>query len=69
MKDLHLFSVIACSLFLLSGPAFALEHETCCTRAKAAGNQCDHTCCVKAKKDGKLCEKCNGKKEKKEDTK
>jgi len=50
-----------------SGSALALEHETCCTRAKAAGKECEHKCCVKARKDGKLCEKCNGKKEKKED--
>jgi hypothetical protein len=67
MKFLHLFSVIACSLAVLSGPALALEHETCCTRAKAAGKVCEHKCCEKARKDGKVCEKCNGKKEKKED--
>ena len=67
MKLIRFFLVIACSLALSSGPALALEHETCCTRAKAAGKLCGHKCCEKARKDGKLCEKCNGKKEKKED--
>ena len=67
MKSFWFISVIACSLAVLSGPALAREHETCCTRAKAAGKECNHKCCVKARKDGKLCEKCNGKKEKKED--
>ncbi len=67
MKLACFFSVIACSLAVLSGPALALEHETCCTRAKSAGKICEHKCCEKARKDGKLCEKCNGKKEKKED--
>jgi hypothetical protein len=28
MKFLHLFSVIACSLAVLSGPVLAREHET-----------------------------------------
>ena len=67
MKFLHLFSVIACSLAVLSGPALALERETCCTRAKAVGKVCEHKSCETARKDGKACEKCSGKQEKKED--
>ena len=67
MKFLHLFSVIACSLAVLSGPALALEHETCCTRAKTIGKVCEHKSCETARKDGKACEKCSGKQEKKED--
>jgi len=67
VKPFRLFSIFACSLAVWSGSALALEHQTCCTRAKAAGKECEHKCCVKARKDGKLCEKCNGKKEKKED--
>ena len=67
MKFLHLFSVIACSLAVLSGPALALEHETCCTRTKAVDKVCEHKSCETARKDGKACEKCSGKQEKKED--
>jgi hypothetical protein len=64
MKLIQLFSIFACAAALLAAPAMAREHETCCTRAKAAGKKCDHKCCVKADKEGRLCEKCNGKKEK-----
>ena len=64
MKLVHILPAITCSLALLAGPALALEHETCCTRAKAAGKECDHKCCVRANKAGKVCEKCNKKPEK-----
>jgi hypothetical protein len=58
---------VVCSLAVLGSAAAAPEHETCCTRAKAAGVDCTHKCCIKARKEGKRCEKCNGKKNPKED--
>ena len=55
-------TAIIAALALLGSINFALA-ETCCEKAKAKGEECDHKCCVKAKKDGKTCEKCNPKKE------
>lgn len=57
----------ACCLAVLVSAVAAPEHETCCTRAKAVGQDCTHKCCIKAMKEGKRCEKCNGKKNPKED--
>jgi len=64
--------LFACPLLLVGTvKAFpvAVTHETCCTRAQAAGKECTHKCCVNARKNGRVCEKCNGKPEKKEDAK
>ena len=42
--------------------SYAADKQTCCEKAKAAGEACKHPCCVKAVADGKVCEKCNPKK-------
>ena len=63
MKLIKLLSVIACSVALIAGTAFAAEgaakDKTCCEKAAAKGKDCTHKCCVAAHKDGKSCEKCN----------
>jgi hypothetical protein len=79
MKLIKLLGVIACSLALLAGPAFAADDKdakekekkspACCEKAKAEGKECTHRCCVAAKKEGKACESCLSKGKKKEEGK
>jgi len=63
MKTIKFLTIGLFSLTLLGLPAFA---ETCCEKAKAKGEVCQHKCCVEATKEGKACAKCNPKAEKKE---
>ena len=61
-KAAHLIvGIFLCLTYCASGAV--ATGQTCCTRAKAAGKECDHLCCVKARKDKKVCETCNPKKE------
>lgn len=35
------------------------QAKTCCAKAEAKGEKCNHPCCAKATAAGNLCEKCN----------
>lgn len=67
-KNMKSITAVIAALALLGSISFATA-ETCCEKAKAKGEECDHKCCIKAKKDGKTCEKCNPKKEDKKEEK
>jgi hypothetical protein len=54
MKVFRLFLVIACSLVVLIGLAFAQEHQTRYTRPNTVGKDCEHEPCVQAGNDGQV---------------
>ena len=67
-KLVFTLSVIACSLALMSGSAFAAEKQAkeknrkecgCCKATVEAGKACAEACCTKAAANGKVCEKCH----------
>jgi hypothetical protein len=70
-------AVLGCVFSLLAAMAGVADKPvkklTCCEKAAADRNECNHKCCVVAHKEGKSCEKCNPNKEdlkpKKTDTK
>jgi len=66
MKLIKVLSVLAISVSLVGGAAFAAEksgEKTCCEKASVNDKECTHKCCVTAHKEGKSCEKCNPNKE------